>query len=56
MPTHEKATVTATNVRRLEVLRKCVSLIFDGKIADARKVGSSADIVGCLYMYMQWYI
>ena len=36
--THEKGTIIATNVRRLEVLRNCVSFIFENKISDARKV------------------
>ena len=31
-------TVNATSERRLEVLRNCVSLIFDNKISDVRKV------------------
>ena len=55
---HEKATITSTNVRRLEVLRKCVALIFDGKIADARKVSEVGAIASesslhccCCYLH-----
>jgi myotubularin-related protein 5/13 len=30
--------VVSTNARRLEVLRNCVTFIFDNKISDARKI------------------
>ena len=32
-------TVNAASERRLEVLRNCVTLIFENKISDVRKVG-----------------
>ncbi|ESO05166.1 hypothetical protein HELRODRAFT_77859 [Helobdella robusta] len=34
----EKAQLVSTNARRLEVLRNCITFIFENKISDARKI------------------
>ena len=35
---HDKSHFLSTNARRVEVLRNCISCIFDNRISDARKV------------------
>lgn len=37
----DKAQLVSTNARRLEVLKNCISFIFDNKISDARKASGS---------------